>query len=110
MTIRKIRADELQEFKEIAEDYISEEALEYIDRWFANFPDLFLADFQDGRMVGIIFGHMESKESMAIIDGIAVVSKYWGRGIGKRLIKALEENAKKLGAKRVSVGAAGKTY
>ncbi len=73
----------------------SEEIISYIAQW-------------DNEIAGLAITQMRDKSMMvdqkiAYMDDLIVDEKFRGRGIAKALVKASEEEAKRLGAKRLDL-------
>ncbi len=105
--IRKIKKDELDEAYKLFEEYVGGQTKEEFYHAYSKNPNLFIGCFSQ-RMIGMVWGELrdELKEKVVIVQGIAVLKPYWRKGIGTRLLKALELEARKLGARKLSVGSA----
>jgi len=67
-----------------------------------NFPDWQFVAEVDGRIVGFLVG--KPGEDRAFISWIAVHPAHWRKGIGGKLLKAIEEKANKAGLRIVELG------
>lgn len=59
---------------------------------------------ENGRAVSAVLGRRESNDSL-ILGFVACDEKYRGQGITKRLMLMLEENAREIGYKYITLGA-----
>lgn len=64
----------------------------FLHNKFKKFPQFFIGIFLEKELVGVICGF--PRNDYLLISEIAVDSRFHGRGFGKRLVKAFEENAR----------------
>jgi GNAT superfamily N-acetyltransferase len=103
--MNNVEYTQIRDFKEFFlfySEYIGENDM--LDKWYAKYPELFIGCYSNGNFVGFICGRFEG--CTAIIEAIAVKKEFWGRGIGKTLLKKFEDVVKKKGIKILSVGSA----
>ncbi len=97
MRIRKFRPKDYKELVEVLKSgglfHKDIDSYEVRMRVHKNSPDLFLVAEEDKKIVGTVLGQGEGR--VGIIWGLAVLPKYRGKGIGKRLIIELEKKFKK---------------
>ena len=106
METRHLITDDLESAFQINEEYLSASRKEFF-RWYKQNPDLFMGVFDDELLVGICYGmNWERQAECVILEGIATIHSHWRSGAGSLLIKFFEEQVKKRGMKRVTLGSA----
>lgn len=105
--IRSLREDELQgAYAPIARDYLDEESLEtWCSERRAN-PELTVGCFLPGRLIGLCYGSPDLPDGV-ILDGIAMLDGYAGRGFGSRLLQYFDGQVERAGYTVCSLGSAG---
>jgi len=105
--IRTVRESELDAFRRLHEVYVDrDESVETLrDRHRAR-PELFVAAYDDGELVGGCLGDPRSDETVELA-GIAVERSHQCRGIGAALLSTFEDRAASLGFRRITLGSAG---
>lgn len=68
----------------------------------SRFPKLQLLAEVDGEVVGFILGSIENDKGKIAL--LAVSPKHWRKGIGRRLVKSLEDRIRKAGGREVVLG------
>ncbi len=104
MKFRCIEEKDLKEFWKIANNYLNEREFNKIKGKFERFKELYVGCYQNSELLGIAYGSKKGKE--ATLEGIAVIKEYWRRKLGSNLLKFFEDQARKLGCKRIGVGSA----
>jgi GNAT superfamily N-acetyltransferase len=105
--IRSLNDDELQgAYAPIARDYLEEKSLErWCDERRAN-PELTAGCFLNGRLIGLCYGLPDLPDGV-VLEGIAMLEGYAGRGIGSRLLQYFERQIQEAGYTVCSLGSAG---
>lgn len=75
----------------------------YIQRQYKICPKLFVAVYKNGKLIGILFGYV--KRSTVLIGEMAIAKKYRKMGIGSRLLLFFENQAIKMGKRKIILGA-----
>ncbi|QHT62760.1 GNAT family N-acetyltransferase [Paenibacillus lycopersici] len=109
--IRPIRAEDYAAAHAFQCEYLDRESYEEFEARAKANPDLYLAAFAGGELIGIVYGHPSRREAgAAALQGIAVTldeTKRLARtGIGSRLIASFEEAVRRRGLREISLGAA----
>ncbi len=109
ITIKQISEKDLDEVYSIYRDYVNNNVpLSVVREWFHENPRFFLGcykkDGDEEKIVGIVFARQQNNE--LILEAIAVLSSYWRKGIGTKLLRALEDVANTSGIERISAGVA----
>lgn len=86
--------------------YGCDKSLSYFKNKYKIYPDLFVVCHKGKKLIGICWGFPRGKG--VILIHIAIDGAYWKKGIGKKLLRFWERQAKKLGKKKISLGAATK--
>ncbi len=105
MEFRVVRKDELPELWKLARDYVDEGiGFDEVTSLYSIILGLFVGCYENGEMIGMCMPGLTNGE--LFIKAIAVKQQYWRKGIGSRLLELFEENARKLGKSRITVGSA----
>ena len=105
MEFRTISKNELKELWRFHKDYVDKNAkLKDIVRVYSRHPNLFVGCFNKNRLIGYAF--LDKHNNIYFIRGIAVKQRYWRKGIGSRLLKQIETQAREEGIKKITVGVA----
>tara|TARA_Y100000310_G_C20148567_1_gene563604 strand:+ start:43 stop:540 length:498 start_codon:yes stop_codon:yes gene_type:complete len=105
MKIETIPKKDLRKAYEIYHDYTDGKSFSFFSSKFKKKPGLYVACYDKDELIGICTGYNRTR--VTVLDGIAVIKKYWRKGIGSKLLRFFEKQVKKHGKKIVSVGTAG---
>src|SRR5580658_3277768 len=67
------------------------------------FVELMLAAKREEEIAGVVLGHVEGG-GLGTVDHLAVAAAVRGRGLGRRLLSALESGARSLGVRQLTLG------
>lgn len=97
---------DLNEAFEFQDDYVGGLDKEEFNQLYKKHPKLFVACYDNDKLIGIVFGEKIRGKDFVILKAIAVKDKYWGKGIGSKLMKNFENQVKKANFNKISVGSA----
>ena len=105
--IRCLKGDERQgAYVPIARDYLGEESLETWSGERRANPELTVGCFLPGQLIGLCYGLPDPPDGV-ILDGIAMLDRYAGRGFGSRLLQYFDRQIERAGYTVCSLGSAG---
>jgi len=109
MKIRKIKLRELKEADIFKEKILNPEKKRRYRPYYKilkNYkrePSLFIGAYDKNRIIGVAFGHII--KNRILLGEMAVLEEYRNKGIGKKILKKIEQNSKKLNKKYIELGA-----
>ena len=83
--------------------FVGRTRFKFFERCFMRHPNLFVASYEAQSLIGVCWGSLRGNE--VILHGIAVREEQWRMGIGSQLLRRFEREARKAGARRISLGA-----
>jgi len=105
MEFKLIPKKDLRRTWKLHKAYVDEETkLKEIKELYSKYPELFVGCYKKDELIGICIPGIFNNE--IYIKGITVEYNYWRRGIGSRLLNFFEEQLRKLGKKKITVGSA----
>ena len=94
MEIRLIEKDELPKILKFEKEYTkNDESLKEISNRFTKYPNLFIGCYENNELIGEVSGFVRG--NIVILKSIAVKDERQKQGIGSKLIKFFERQAKK---------------
>ena len=109
MKISIIREKDLKKADLLQEEILWEDRKRYgntftfFKKRYTKNPSLFIGCYDKSKLVGIIFGYI--KRNYVSLSTMAISSDYRSKGIGSKMLNVFERNVKKLGKKRILLGA-----
>lgn len=98
--------DDLEAAFQINDEYLSASRSEFFE-WYSEDADLFVGVFDKDLLVGICYGmNWDRQPGYVLLEGIATIESYWRSGAGSLLIRFFEEQVKKRGKQRITLGSA----
>jgi len=103
---RHLLASDLEAAFKINEEYLSASRSEFF-RWHQDNADLFVGIFDNSALVGICYGmNWDRQPEYVVLEGIATLHSHWRSGTGSLLIQFFEQQVKKRGKQRITLGSA----
>lgn len=107
ITICRVEDDEVALARDLHNRFTDQEKpMETVRSWYEEVPSLFLFAVADDEVIGVCTGRPRDKREVSLA-GIGLEPDRRGEGIGTRLVKRFEDNARDVGIERISVAAAG---
>lgn len=103
--IKKLPRKDLVKAHVLKKKYVGRTPFSLFEKQYEKYPDLFIGCYDRGKLIGMVSGTIRKK--VVILTAIAVEERYWRRGIGSNMLKFFENQARKLGIKKISLGAGG---
>ncbi|MFH0906555.1 MAG: GNAT family N-acetyltransferase [archaeon] len=103
--IKKIPASNLREAYKISNEYLDKESFEEFKKRYGLLPKLFIGYYRNGKIIGICHAKLD-KDYGLILQGIAINFHLKAKGLGTKLLKFFEQQAKKCGFNYISLGSA----
>jgi len=99
-----LSSNDLEAFRAIQSEYLDQWSMDFLKEQFTKFPNLYVGVFvRSKKLVGIAYGSVNEDDSITL-QGIAVKYSLWRKGIGSRLLSFFEEQVRKTGRHRISLG------
>ena len=105
LEFRRIAKDELKQLWYLHRDYVDRKSrFKDIKKIYFKLPNLFVGCFNRNNLIGYIF--LDNLKRDYFIEGMAVKHKYWRKGIGSKLLRRIETQARQERIKKITVGVA----
>lgn len=106
METRHLLEHDVEAAFQINHEYLSASRQEFF-QWYRENTDLFVGIFDKQVLIGICYGmNWDRQPGYVLLEGIATVFSYWRSGAGSVLIQFFEQQVKKRGKQRITVGVA----
>ncbi|PSQ42645.1 hypothetical protein BRD17_08195 [Halobacteriales archaeon SW_7_68_16] len=107
--VATVEATALDRFRELHNRYVDrDESIATVRKWHEDHPRLLVGAFDGDELVGHALGLAPDGDGGAVeLAGLSVVESHRRRGIGSRLVAAIERRAATAGYDRITLGSAG---
>jgi GNAT superfamily N-acetyltransferase len=103
MKIKLLSEKDFDKFYKVVKDYTKEDVnYSKLKRIYGKHPSLFIACYDKSELIGEAFGFIKKED--VVLESIAVIAPYWRKGLGSRIIKFFEKQAKNAGKRKIKVG------
>lgn len=95
--IRNIPRKDLKRMYKLKKEYTGGPNFEVVKKQYSTYPGLFIGCYRNGRLIGVVTG--EVRRDSIHLSSAAVNALYWRKGLGSKMIRVFDEEAKEIGKK-----------